>query len=176
MPQYIKDRRHPKKRDERPAPSLFSRLGRVVWWILGTGVGTLASYWYFLPNVTVSQEEPLDPSTALSVPFVVTNISPYDLSAVYSSCTVNSLFSPYTENFVRNLLGPSTSLGSLEASGRGVVSCNTASGLHESEVDITIAVVFKPWWWPFKPRERFFRFTSAKNANGSMRWLERPGR
>lgn len=179
-PKEIKERRKRPKKEQSSSPYSFSHLVRAAWWMLGAVglfLGIAASAFYFLPTVSLAQTEPLDLKNVLSVPFVVTNTAPYAMSRLNAVCETNVIVAP-NGLVLGNNVGQSVSLGPLEAGDRGVVHCDVGAGGFDGPVkaDITIVVIFKPWWWVLKPRSRYFRFQGERIANGMLRWVERPYR
>jgi hypothetical protein len=167
---------------------------RLLEWTLAicTLLGGLAATVTFLPRITITPSDPVDPDNLFSVSFTVTNASfipitlnDADVRVVLGQILAEPLpFNPPKKFDVGpgGITRPEWSGHSLRMDERFTVTLQGMFGMAKeppyvpaklSGADLAIAVTYKPWLFPWQ-RETVFRFTTHRQSNGGLYWYSNP--
>lgn len=174
---------HKKSDTERKAArrDLAPRHKRVLAGILAssTVMGAVAALLMLLPRLSVTVNEPVDPSNAMSAPFTITNsgfIPLWDVGAElvvrYISASAQGVTITSTAPNGTRFLRPDWLGHRLNMDDHFTLAPSDLVS-RATEGDISIAVVYKPWILPFHC-ERTFRFISHRESNGYNYWFAVP--
>src|ERR1700687_4679277 len=184
----VKVRRKPKppqmaKQTKKPGVRLLE-------WVLGicTLLGGLAAVITFLPRVTITPSDPVDPGNPFSVSFTVTNASfiPIPLNNVSVRVSVGQILAePLPFNPPRKfewgsggITRPEWSGHKLEMDERFTITLQGMFGMAKeppyipaklSGADMAMIVKYKPWLVPFE-REKPFRFVTHPQSKRVLYW------
>jgi len=172
-----KTRREPHKKSDAKRKTarrdLAPRHKRVLTGILAlsTVIGAVAALLMFLPRLSVTVNDPVDPSNAMSASFTITNsglIPLWDVGAVFvvryisaspQGVSLTSAALNGTRFLRPDWLGHTLNLDDhFTIAPSDLVSWAT-------EGDVSVAVVYRPWILPIHC-ERTFRFITHRESNG----------
>jgi len=167
---------------------------RLLEWTLGicTLLGGLAAAITFLPRVTITPADPVDPNNPFSVSFIVTNASfiPVTLNHVSVRVVLGQIiaeplpFNPPKKFEVGSggFTRPEWSEHSLRMDERFTVTLQGMFGMAKeppyipaklSGADLAMAITYEPWFLPWH-RETAFRFTTHRQSNNAVYWYSTP--
>jgi len=156
--------------------------------VVATLLGILSGIAFFAPSATVDFGDLADPANLLSVLTTVKNdgaVTLYDVSVELGLCTVQGSTAAGKPVTMR---GACQSTGDLESlmvldkwqhhkmlSGEkySVAISELFSRMqisHLDYADISIAVSYRPWYFPLIHRTRQFRTVGAREQSGSYEW------
>jgi hypothetical protein len=157
-----------------------------VWrWLLAaaTLIGGFAALVTFLPRVSVSRSEPVDPSNPFSASFTITNESFIPLRDVGAAMGLGQIvtepagMSRFKPDFSSRITSEDWNGHALQMDEKFTITPSTifalAPGAQLSGADVVIAVTYRPWILPFK-REKLSRFVTHRQTNGRLYWYSAP--
>jgi hypothetical protein len=145
-----------------------------------TIIGGAYALYEMFPRVQISKGESLDPDNAFETQFVVTNNSTFRLTALKTSCSVNTLRARDGARIdgKLTLVDPATGeFVSVSPGESATVPCafNKMLALRSavSFADVTIAAEYSyPLWWRRIRSES--RFVTRAANDGQLRWFPQP--
>lgn len=131
----------------------------------------------FLPKISVTPSEPLDPSNPFSAPFIISNEGVLPFHSVSYRVHIREVQSEdgakvivYKKGItVSDFLISNINPGEKASTG---IPFPFAFQTPIKSADITFVVIYRPDWLPWHGEQRF-RFGLAKKSNNSWTWLPR---
>jgi hypothetical protein len=147
--------------------------------VLSVIVGLIAALLTFLPRLSMSSSESLDPSTPFSTPFVVSNDGLLSINDVTCYCLIRRVvIADRGDITVSNNIVYSDSLPvpNLAPGEKTTVSCPPLlpSEPRITRADMDIVLRFRPYGLPWY-REKAFRFTTEIASDKRLHWYPRSG-
>lgn len=141
----------------------------------------IALYFDYSPKISVSADEPLNPSNAFTAPFIVGNDGYFAIRRVSSTCIVDITMTNRV-TFRNVAVGGLNDIADKMSPGERLsVGCRFQEHVGTSaqliRADIRIAIKYKSYIKGLLvgfDEEREFRFVSAPKPDGSWRWLPQP--
>lgn len=185
---------HKKSKPQKTVKETKKPRVRLLEWTLGicTLLGGLAAAITFLPRVTITSTDPVDPENPFSVSFTVTNASfiPVPLNDVSLRVFVGQILAePLPFNPPKKFVWGSGGFTRTEWSGhrlqmdeRFTITLQGMFGMGKtppyipaklSGADIAMIVKYKPWFIPIE-QESGFRFVTHRQSNGLIYWYSTP--
>jgi hypothetical protein len=155
-------------------------------------VVTLCGAFFFLPRVTVEPSGPYDPSHPSPITFTITNANIVALRNVQpfiGICSVRLAPNLIAQGPTKNCIGGSTGallyqpwfthwLGvdeKYQIAIEDVLKLENDSPEQIQEAEITIGVIYTPYWMPtFWRNTKEFRFITKKRSDGKIYWVPTP--
>ena len=153
--------------------------GKAVWVVVLTAVGVIALVLAVneadQPKVDIANTDALDPSDPFSTPFIVSNNGRATITDVEFSCYIDGLEYEDGAGFTRLALVTQPTIARIDPGDRKSGLCGSVR-MHTSPVkgaDIQMTIKFKaPRWGLFtKEHERKLRWVTAKQSDGTLRWI-----
>lgn len=179
-PKEIRQRREPPQKQSNKAVKPQKSLWRVLEWFLGLSIGisglTLTAL-QFQARPTASLGDPFNPNDVWTTPLIISNDGLTDLEDVKFYAYIRKLdyrrgnkHIGFEDNGAENtLLKDVDTLATGDKQEITPMQILTMKvGLPIESADFAIAISFRPAYW-FRRKWRFFRFTSAKNYDGTNR-------
>jgi hypothetical protein len=160
---------------------------RLLAWVLGisTLLGGLAAAVTFLPRVSVTPADAVDPNNPFSASFTITNANFVTLYNVGARIALGRVvaeplpFDPpkHFEYGSGGFTRPEWNNHTLAMDERFTITPQGMFGMQPgaklSGADLAIVVRYRPWFVPIK-REHAFRFITHRQSNGELYWYSRP--
>jgi hypothetical protein len=151
---------------------------------LATLLGGFAALVTFLPRISVSPSDPVDPANPFSSSFTITNANIVPLREVTALLGIGQIATEPAQNrpnfvptFTSRLTMPNWKDHVLSMDEKFTITLADAFGLPPgvrlSGGDIAIVITYKPWFLPFR-REKVFRFITHRQSNGILYWYSQP--
>ncbi|MGF6633574.1 hypothetical protein [Paraburkholderia sp. MM6662-R1] len=160
-------------------------------WKLFSGVavilGAVTAAMYFLPSATVDVGDLTDPSDLFSAQITVKNdgvVALDDVQVMLGICEIDIATAPTPES--RKRCQSMRQIGSFavfpnwhhhKMSAGEKVTLSFHDAIPNTDVlfaDISVAVEYRPWYWPFGHQTRQFRLVGDRNAQQRYEWRFRP--
>ena len=142
---------------------------------IATIFGIVTGVFWLLPNVSVAETAPLNPYDPFSTPFLVTNTGNLGISRIGVSCVFNNILFDNGNTIGTTVDLVRTQLTDMDAGDHDTVACKEDSFTHFSTparfADISLVVVFYPSLAPWIEKQKSFRFITARNSDGTLRWV-----
>jgi len=156
--------------------------------VFATLIGILSGIGFFAPSVSVDFGDLADPSDLMSVVTTVKNdgaVTLYDLSVEMGVCNIESWNPAGKPIFMRSDCKSTGELTAMIAPDKWqhhkmqsgekytVALSDLFSSIHITNVtyaDISIAVNYRPWYFPFIHRVKQFRTVGGRDQKGRYEW------
>jgi hypothetical protein len=164
---------------------LWRKKGDLVVWA-SVAMTLCAGAFYFLPRVTVDPSGPYDPANPSPITFTIANINIVPLQDVQPTiglCYI--VIRDSTGSKPPECNGPSLSrlaftpwrIKWLDVDEKYQIAIEEAIKIHDREqievANITIAIVYRPWYMPFRLTKEF-RFITKPRSDGKIYWIPTP--
>jgi hypothetical protein len=155
-------------------------------WGLIAGIGVITGLWmFFWPKVTVTSLSPLNPSEALSAPFIISNDGYLAIGEVRVACTINKIVTAQKVTYLpaekkreaARFVDLTEAAAIILPGEKYTVECPITRILNFNSpvdlADITVVVSYKMKPIPIT-RKDFYRFQSKRNSKGEFVWVPQP--
>jgi len=157
--------------------SVLSSLWTLFFVVLST-LAAAATLYALSPSISVSNLPPMNESDPFTTPFTINNsgwLTAYD---VHAECYVKDVKAEHDESFSNfHTVDTNTAdVGELAAKETASLPCAFNRMFKTAPVvsaDIAITVSYRPAFYPYRVQKPF-RFVTAQDSHGNLRWLPQP--
>ena len=149
--------------------------------VVATLLGVLTGVLSLLPKLSISSSGPLNPKSAFTTPFTLSNEGFLSIMSVNIFCAIREAKFEGdreiigTEDYRSRFTTPDHAAAELKPDEKYTFSCaflfNEDAPLIKA--DIAIIISYRPAWVPWR-QEKVSRFVTKKSSDGRLHWFSQP--